>query len=272
MKKLLLTTSILVASTLSVQAEISMTGKAMIGILSEGDGTGHNYGKFGSDAKIALKFSGKEVTDDGMEYGGSFTLESGNLAKSGTFSSTTGKIKDPSIYVKGAFGKLYAKENDDDEAVIGYKGTFGSTTIGAENNFADDVAKFTVKQVISNGFYVAGKVETDHDWEVAAGYEADTYSFELAYDNDDVTTATIGVEYEGFTAEIEADTADEWEATIGYEAGKFGLSLAYDWEKDYEIEVTYTLKENLYAYLTAELETEVGDEEDEITLGVAFTF
>ncbi|MEI2688029.1 MAG: porin [Cypionkella sp.] len=98
MKKILLATTILAASTGFASAEVALSGSAYMGLLNDfgaGDDT-----IFISRARVEFTLSGE--TDGGLAFGASFRADN---ARNG-FGLSANNGTAGSVYISGAFGKL----------------------------------------------------------------------------------------------------------------------------------------------------------------------
>ena len=92
MKKILLATTLLAATTGFAAAEVTLSGDARMGVIS---GFGSTDMAFTSRARVKFTLSGS--TDGGLEFGASFRADNAAGAKAGEAGS---------VFVSGAFGKL----------------------------------------------------------------------------------------------------------------------------------------------------------------------
>ena len=90
MKKLLLATTMLVTAGHYAAADVSVSGDARMGVVSD-DGTTT------LSSRMRIKFSGSGTTDGGLTFGGSFRAADSSGAGTGTKGST---------FISGAFGKI----------------------------------------------------------------------------------------------------------------------------------------------------------------------
>ena len=92
MKKILLATTLLAATTGFAAAEVTLSGDARMGVISD---FGSTDMAFTSRARVKFTLSGS--TDGGLEFGASFRADNAAGASSGTAGS---------VFISGAFGKL----------------------------------------------------------------------------------------------------------------------------------------------------------------------
>ncbi len=253
--------------------KLTFGGEAKIGAKSVNGGD-----TFNADANVVLNVGFADATDDGIEYGASFSIESGNLADSANGASAVGTVKAPSLYVRGPFGELYGKQNDDDEALVGYTNTFDSTTFGLEYNTHADSANMTIAQQfdlfkVSANYKVFQDDAIDDEWGIGLGYDNGSYNAGIEFQHDDDVKLTAGTSVEGFTFSGEyliSDSADdEWKVTAAYAVEQFEFSLAYEHDEDYAFTSKYKFSSNLNLYATTKIEDQGAQE---ITFGVGMTF
>ncbi|MES2144831.1 MAG: porin [Pseudomonadota bacterium] len=210
MKKVLLATSILAASTGFAAAEIALSGSARMGVVYDGTldaGNGATY--FSSRVRIVFTASGE--TDGGLAFGASMRADQfgGNNAGLGSGGDTNG---DSTVFISGAFGKL---------------------TMGDVSGAADAL----VGQVSGVGYgpndalQEIGFVGTD---KTAAYYEYSTGGFtvglgigqtwDVALDASSNDTANIGVKYAmgDYTFAIAYETSDAVDQLSASASAKFG--------------------------------------------------
>lgn len=220
MKKILLATSILAATTGFAAAEVALTGDARMGVVYDG-----NDVQFSQRARVQFNLSGQ--TDTGLEFGASFRadqagdqLESGSAGGSWNGRSETNKRG--TAWISGAFGKLAmgdvnsaAEEAFGDLSAVGFTGLADITDIpyisgdasdnldqgpGALYSYSTGAFEFHLGLTDGNnpsvtnaaGDLVDG-VERDTTYSVAAAYSADTFKVGLGYlDNGDEVTNPYG--------------------------------------------------------------------------------
>jgi len=128
MKKLLLATSILAATTGYAAAEVALTGDARMGVVYDGEDV-----QFSERARVRFNMSGQ--TDTGLEFGATFRADQASgSASGGSFGEDTSKRG--TVWISGAFGKLEmgdvnsaAEEAMGDLTSIGFSGLGDLTDI-----------------------------------------------------------------------------------------------------------------------------------------------
>ena len=180
MKKILLATTLLAASTGFAAAEVAVSGTARMGIIY--DGTDFAYS---SRVRIIFKASGE--TDGGLSFGAEVRND-----QIGTGGVANGDSK---VFISGAFGKLTMGDISGAGDVlvgqtsgVGYGPNDGAHEIGFLGN-----QKTAAYYEYSTGALTfglgAGQVGSD-DFSVGAKYATDVYSVALAFEDDGVSTRT----------------------------------------------------------------------------------
>jgi len=128
MKKILLATTMLVAGASIAAAEVSLSGSARMGVISNfDDGVAANGDEsdlsFTSRARVQFNMSGE--TDGGLSFGASFRADNAVGANSGDAGS---------VFISGAFGKLTMGDVDGAaQMATGHVAGVGLTGIGDLN-------------------------------------------------------------------------------------------------------------------------------------------
>lgn len=273
MKKILLATSILAATTGFAAAEITLSGDARMGVVDYG-----NDPEFSARARVRFTMAGE--TDGGLAFGATFRADQASGAV-GNEDMSAG-----TVYVSGEFGKFEMGDvvSAGEAALgdldgVGYTGLndySDITYINGDGADADSRGSQSLNPVnqgtgalfsYSNagfGFYVglfdgvsnglsdvyldngfdASTVDSDMSYSVALSYGTDTYSVGLAYlANGDFTV-------DGTTpggAPINADVDGAEQIILGG-SGTFGATTVkayysdyenWYWENSYGLSVTY---------------------------------
>ena len=211
MKKILLATTLLAASTGFAAAEVAVSGTARMGIVY--DGTDFAY-----SSRVRVKFDLTGETDGGLAFGASVRNDqfSGNgavtvdqtdpgldgilgtaddILGTQTLGSTGTTNGDSTVFISGAFGKLTMGDvsGAGDKLVgqtsgVGYGPNDGAHEIGFLGN-----QKTAAYYEYSTGALTfglgAGQVGSD-DFSVGAKYSADTFAVAIAFEDDGVETQT----------------------------------------------------------------------------------
>ena len=191
MKKILLATTLLAASTGFAAAEVALSGDARMGILSDFDNPltltiDENDLAFTSRARVKFDLTGE--TDGGLAFGASFRADNAGGAASGTAGS---------VFISGAFGKLSMGDVDGAaKAAVGHVSGVGltglddmneSTFFGNGDGVTDPSALYeystgdlTIYASATNP--AAGAALTDA-YSIAAKYAFGDYTIALGYEN-----------------------------------------------------------------------------------------
>ncbi|WP_128254909.1 porin [Falsirhodobacter deserti] len=212
MKKLLLATSILAATTGYAAAEISLTGDARMGVVYDGEDV-----QFSERARVKFNLSGQ--TDTGLEFGASFRADQASgSASGGSFGATDSKRG--TVWISGAFGQLTmgdvnsaAEEAIGDLSPVGFSGLgdlsdipyisgdgadtldqgpgalYSYTISGFEFHLGmtDGSRQFGLTETVpgeddlGNPIDITREAERDTTYSVAVAYAADNYKVALGY-------------------------------------------------------------------------------------------
>lgn len=273
MKKILLATSILAATTGFAAAEITLSGDARMGVVDYG-----NDPEFSARARVRFTMAGE--TDGGLAFGATFRADQATDAKGNTDMSAG------TVYVQGEFGKFEmgdvasaAEAAFGDLDGVGYTGLNDYSDItyingdGADADSRGSVSLNPVNQGTGSlfsysnagfGFYVglfdgvsnglssvyedagfdASTVDSDMSYSVALSYGTDTWSAGLGYlANGDFTVD--GTSPAGAPINANVDGAEQ---IIVAGSGTFGATTVkayysdfdnWYWENSYGLSVTY---------------------------------
>lgn len=195
MKKILLATTLLVASTGFAAAELTTTGAARMGIIYNGTDT-----EFTS--RVRITFTGSGETDGGLTFGASVRADQigGN---GGTSTGTTNG--DSTVYISGAFGKLTMGDvGGAADALVGNVSGVGLTGLGSLNEMGYIGTSKTAAYYeystngLTFGVGVGQPTGTNPSGSVAVKYSTDTFSVALGYEDGvvgavDATQTSLGV-------------------------------------------------------------------------------
>jgi outer membrane protein OmpU len=273
MKKILLATSILAATTGFAAAEITLSGDARMGVVDYG-----NDPEFSARARVRFTMAGE--TDGGLAFGATFRADQASGAV-GNADMSAG-----TVYVQGEFGKFEmgdvasaAEAAFGDLDGVGYTGLNDYSDItyingdGADADSRGSVSLNPVNQGTGSlfsysnagfGFYVglfdgvsnglssvyedagfdASTVDSDMSYSVALSYGTDTWSAGLGYlANGDFTVDGTGPGGGAINANV-----DGAEQIIVAGSGTFGATTVkayysdfdnWYWENSYGLSVTY---------------------------------
>lgn len=249
MKKILLATTLLAASTTLVAAEITLSGDARMGIIG---GSGVDT-SFTSRARVKFTMSGE--TDGGLSFGASFRADNAGddpdtKAIDGAVNGRAGEV-----FISGAFGKLTMGDIDGAaEQAVGNVDGVGLTDLsdynkavyfGAGSGSTDPTAAYEYSSGAFTGIisatnpgsspsaYAVGLKYAAGDYTVALGYEDDS-------DNDYSqviigATAKLGaVSLKGNYGQIgdSGDTYVQYHLSATYTADALALTAFYT-DEDY---------------------------------------
>ncbi len=182
MKKILLATTLLVASTGFAAAELTTTGAARMGIIYNGTDT-----EFTS--RVRITFTGSGETDGGLTFGASVRAD-----QSGQGNTSNG---DSTVYISGAFGKLTMGDvGGAADALVGNVSGVGLTGLGSLNELgyigtAKTAAYYEYStNGLTFGVGVGQPTGTNPSGSVAVKYSTDTFSVALGYEDGAVNTGT----------------------------------------------------------------------------------
>lgn len=199
MKKLLLATSILSATAGIAAAEVSLSGDARMGIISEAGADA----VFTSRARVSFGLSGE--SDSGLSFGASFRADNAGPASAGNAGS---------VYISGAFGKLSMGDVDSaDKAAVGQLSGVGLTGLGDSNELeysADGIGLFGYVKSIA-GAPIVGAVATN----------ALTVNSKVLY-----TYSAGGFTAHGSLSQL-SDLADSFAIGGAYAAGDLTVAAGY---------------------------------------------
>lgn len=209
MKKVLLATTMLVAGASIAAAEVTLSGDARMGVISNYDdaATATNEGDLNFTSRARVTFNLSAESDSGLSFGASFRADNAGPASTGTGGS---------VFVSGAFGKLSMGDVDGAaKAAVGQVDSVGLTGLGDLNEITYIAAGGFEDPFSAVGFQVTG--------DPTALYEYSAGSF----------TAYVSVTNPGFTDEGIAPPP-VWEGMAYAVGGKYSLgdyTVALGYEK-----------------------------------------
>jgi len=220
MKKILLATTLLAASTGFAAAEVATSGSARMGLIFDGDDA-----FFTSRIRVIFKMSG--TTDGGLEFGAEVRADQASEANSGGTSMDAGKV-----FISGAFGKLSMGDLDTaSNELVGNVSGVGLTGLGDLNELGyvgqtDTSIRYEYTAGAFTAALSAGQIGNE-EFSVAVKYSTDAYSVALGYEDGGVFgdeqlalggSATFGA------ATVKAVVVDY----SGYDDLEYALSVDYD--------------------------------------------
>lgn len=241
MKKILLATSILAATTGYAAAEVAVSGNGRMGIVYDG-----NDVQLSSRARVQFDLSTE--SDNGLSFGASFRADNAGGAVGNT------DMGSGSIYVSGAFGKLTMGDVVSageaalgDLSGVGYTGLGDFSDIpyinGDDGNDFDGTGALYSYSAGAVGFHVGltdgadnnpTNVDADASYSVGGSYTTDAYSVALAYlsgtrGNDTAEEIILGGSGTFGAATVKAYYAD---------FTNFGTEKSYGLSVDYAMDAT----------------------------------
>ena len=242
MKRILATTTILAMSAGFAAAEVTLSGDARMGIISDFGGAD---AVFTSRARVTFTLSGE--SDSGFSFGASFGAHEAEGAAEGEAGS---------VWIEGAFGKLSMGDVDHgDKAAVGNISGVGLTDLGDLNEVDYDNSNTTLPRALyeySTGglaFYLSVGLDNaapSNSYGVGVKYSTDTFAVALGYgqDSDEDTqvsvsasanlgAATVKAIYSQYDAAWGPFTADEMGMSVDYTAGAATITAFYmdsDWD------------------------------------------
>ena len=199
MKKILLATTLLAATTGFAAAEVTLSGDARMGIISNFDDAltttvDESDLQFTSRARVKFTLSGS--TDGGLEFGASFRADNAVGAKTGEAGS---------VFISGAFGKLSMGDVDDAaNSAVGQVSGVGLTGLGDLNEVSyiggglDPTALYeystgdlTIYASVTNPTLAVSPASNTVAYSVAAKYALGDYTVALGYEDNDAGSTHI---------------------------------------------------------------------------------
>ena len=199
MKKILLATTLLAATTGFAAAEVTLSGDARMGIISNFDSVAtplvdESDLQFTSRARVKFTLSGS--TDGGLEFGASFRAQDAVGASKGTSGS---------VFISGAFGKLSMGDVDDAaNSAVGQVSGVGLTGLDDLNEVSyiggglDPTALYeystgdlTIYASVTNPTLAVSPASNTVAYSVAAKYALGDYTVALGYEDNDAGSTHI---------------------------------------------------------------------------------
>lgn len=190
MKKILLATTLIAASTGYAAAEVAVSGAARMGVISNGSDV-----EFTSRVRIVFTATGE--TDNGLSFGASVRND-----QSGVGNTANG---DSTVYLSGAFGKITMGDTGNAaDALVGQVSGVGLTglgdmneigflaknTTGALYEYSAGALTFALgagqpTDIADNGATLVDESAGNGLVSVAVKYSTDAYSVALGYEEND---------------------------------------------------------------------------------------
>ena len=183
MKKILLATTVLAATTGYAAAEVKTTASVRMGVVSMA----------GADAaftsRVRIGFAASGESDNGLTFGASVRND-----QVGTGGTANG---DSTVFISGAFGKLAMGDvSGAADAIVGQVSGVGFTGLGSTNEIAylgntKTAALYTYSAgALTFGLGIGQTSTAKQEMSVAVQYSTDAYSVALGYEDSGVATQT----------------------------------------------------------------------------------
>ncbi|MEZ5753578.1 MAG: porin [Paracoccaceae bacterium] len=220
MKKVLLATTMLVAGASIAAAEVTVSGDARMGIISNGSDNGatpaidESAVAFTSRARVTFTLSGE--SDSGLSFGASFRADNSAAAATGTAGS---------VFISGAFGNLSAGDVDGAaQSATGHVAGVGLTGLGDlnESTFLGAGGLNNVDQAFAGAGQTANPLETNDPTFLYQYSFGDFTVYASATNPADITT--------GGAAAVNALSSNAQAYAIGgkYTFGDYAVGLGYE--------------------------------------------
>ncbi|MDJ0858574.1 MAG: porin [Dinoroseobacter sp.] len=243
MKKLLIASTALVATSGFAAAEVTLGGSAQFGVIYQEDRTVRDVTATGErvdddfflDYELQFDLSGSTTTDSGLTFGASADFENDSNA----FADSADQGFDPEIFVSGGFGVLTIGDVDvaTDSAFGGRTRDPGYDGIGIDNKI--DALIFADPATIVTG---DGEIDSNIRYEFSTGgfdltLTADSfeenYAAALSYDFGVVDVGVGYVNIENYIENANGDNdftlggGESWSLFVG------GSTAGFDWDLYY---------------------------------------
>ena len=214
MKKILLATTLLAATTGFAAAEVAVSGSARMGITYDGL-------DFAYSSRVRVKFDLTGETDGGLSFGAS--VRNDQLGNGGIANG------DSTVFISGAFGKLTMGDvSGAADALVGQTSGVGyGPNDGAHEIGFLGAEKTAVYYEYSTGALTfglgAGQVGSD-DFSVGAKYSADVFAVAIGYEDngvDNQTSVSGSATFGAATVKVRASDGSAFAETA------FSVSLDY---------------------------------------------
>ena len=234
MKKILLATTLIAASTGYAAAEVTVTGAARMGVVMHNDLNGVSTdAQFSSRVRIIFTATGE--TDNGLSFGASVRND-----QSGVGNTANG---DSTVYLSGAFGKVTMGDTGNAaDALVGQVSGVGYTGLGDLNEIGWLSRTNTgVMYEYSAGAVTfglgAGQTGTNDFVSAAVKYSTDAYTVALGYESNDAADqlsllgsatfsgATVKAKIVDFSNNPTGDL--EYALSVDYTMNGIGLTAYY---------------------------------------------
>jgi outer membrane protein OmpU len=190
MKKILLATTVLAATAGFASAEVAVTGKARMGVISDA------AGNVEFTQRLRVYFTGSGETDGGLSFGGTVRNDQSGVGNTANNDST--------VFISGAFGKITMGDvGGATNALTGEVAGVGMTSLNSYNEI-DDLGDTSANKTAALYTYTTGALSFGLGFgqptaaakavSAAVKYSTDMYSVALGYED---TTAQKRVTVSG---------------------------------------------------------------------------
>jgi outer membrane protein OmpU len=279
MKHVLLATTALAMTASLAAAEVSLSGRADAGVLSN-----NTDSEVWSGMDIAI--SASVTTDGGMTLSVGDDIGGGKIADYADkeLDSQAGDIGTPGVTVSmggtsvsfdnQAIDDLY---DDDQNGDIGVSTSMGGASIALTYDTEAAAGKPQMSYSASGamGAISVGVVGTDANDDGKSAYKVSasmglgdatvSASADMVDGADAVTEFGVGYTMGDVSLSYSADNQEDWDASVSYSAGNMTVSYATDEEDAYEIDASVSMGGGVSVHAAT-------DSNDTMILGVGFTF
>lgn len=240
MKKILLATTLIAASTGYAAAEVTVTGEARMGVVMHNDNTTGLSTDAAFSSRVRIIFTATGETDNGLSFGASVRNDQGGVGNTVNGDST--------VYLSGAFGKVTMGDTGNAvDSLLGQVSGVGYTGLGDLNEISFLSKDFTgVMYEYSAGAVTFGlgagqtadtdsNPASDNFVSAAVKYSTDAYSVGLGYESNDAVdqlTLTGSGSFSGATVKAKivdsSDLADlQYALSVDYTMNGIGITAFY---------------------------------------------
>ena len=287
MKKILLATTFLVATTGFASADVSFGGSAKMGvakdagfdangdgILDVGDVAATDFETY-SSAELTVAMAGE--TDNGLTFGADFAVSVGRsytLGSEDGFADEGGFDPMPHVWIAGSYGKVTVADDDfdfHDDATGGgdvkYEHTFG--VVGVELIADVDASEFSGKlSYTTDKIAASANFDTLDQYGVSLAYTLGVFTATIATNNEEDHSIRGDFANNGITAFAQYNAladGNQWQVGGSFATNGLSLGFEYNEAEEYKVTAGYDLGGGLA------LEAAVNQTGD-VMIGAAMTF
>jgi outer membrane protein OmpU len=228
MKKILLATTVLAATAGFASAEVAVTGKARMGVISDA------AGNVEFTQRLRVYFTGSGETDGGLSFGGTVRNDQSGVGNTANNDST--------VFISGAFGKITMGDvGGATNALTGEVAGVGMTSLNSYNEI-DDLGDTSANKTAALYTYTAGALSfglgfgqptaTEKAVSAAVKYSTDMYSVALGYEDTSVqsrVTVSGSATFSGVTLAAKIANNDELDLAMGQTKNTaYAVSASYE--------------------------------------------